>query len=126
MLGAGGGVQILDPMGCQHGQAMGGSWGLLQPHLCPSPPALDLLDRMLTFNPNKRITVEEALAHPYLEQYYDPTDEVGQGAVGSGKAAGEPAPPGPGLSHPRSPHCSLWPRSPSPSTWSWMTSPRSG
>lgn len=39
--------------------------------------ALDLLDRMLTFNPNKRITVEEALAHPYLEQYYDPTDEVG-------------------------------------------------
>lgn len=33
---------------------------------------------MLTFNPNKRITVEEALAHPYLEQYYDPTDEVGQ------------------------------------------------
>lgn len=38
--------------------------------------ALDLLDRMLTFNPIKRITVEEALAHPYLEQYYDPTDEV--------------------------------------------------
>uniref|UniRef100_H2SN22 Mitogen-activated protein kinase n=1 Tax=Takifugu rubripes TaxID=31033 RepID=H2SN22_TAKRU len=36
---------------------------------------LDLLDRMLTFNPIKRITVEEALAHPYLEQYYDPTDE---------------------------------------------------
>ncbi|CAL8288329.1 unnamed protein product [Boreogadus saida] len=37
--------------------------------------ALDLLGRMLTFNPNKRISVEEALAHPYLEQYYDPTDE---------------------------------------------------
>uniref|UniRef100_A0A8C9SEY6 Mitogen-activated protein kinase n=1 Tax=Scleropages formosus TaxID=113540 RepID=A0A8C9SEY6_SCLFO len=37
--------------------------------------ALSLLDRMLTFNPYKRITVEEALAHPYLEQYYDPTDE---------------------------------------------------
>uniref|UniRef100_A0A8C6TJW6 Mitogen-activated protein kinase n=1 Tax=Neogobius melanostomus TaxID=47308 RepID=A0A8C6TJW6_9GOBI len=37
--------------------------------------ALDLLGRMLTFNPNKRITVEDALAHPYLEQYYDPTDE---------------------------------------------------
>lgn len=31
---------------------------------------------MLTFNPIKRITVEEALAHPYLEQYYDPSDEV--------------------------------------------------
>ena len=38
--------------------------------------ALDLLGRMLTFNPNNRITVEEALAHPYLEQYYDPDDEV--------------------------------------------------
>ncbi|XP_070780114.1 mitogen-activated protein kinase 3 [Enoplosus armatus] len=37
--------------------------------------ALDLLSRMLTFNPIKRISVEEALAHPYLEQYYDPTDE---------------------------------------------------
>lgn len=37
--------------------------------------ALDLLDKMLTFNPLRRITVEEALAHPYLEQYYDPADE---------------------------------------------------
>jgi len=31
---------------------------------------------MLTFNPNRRITVEEALSHPYLRQYYDPEDEV--------------------------------------------------
>lgn len=55
--------------------------------------ALDLLDRMLTFNPNKRITVEEALAHPYLEQYYDPTDEVGWPPVpGGGSVA-----PAPGL-----------------------------
>ena len=38
--------------------------------------ALDLLDKMLTFNPHKRQTVEELLAHPYLEQYYDPADEV--------------------------------------------------
>lgn len=38
--------------------------------------ALDLLDKLLTFNPMKRCTVEEALAHPYLGQYYDPTDEV--------------------------------------------------
>ena len=30
--------------------------------------ALDLLEKMLTFNPHKRIVVEEALAHPYLEQ----------------------------------------------------------
>lgn len=37
--------------------------------------ALDLLRAMLTFNPDQRVTVEQALAHPYLEQYYDPTDE---------------------------------------------------
>ncbi|XP_067135261.1 mitogen-activated protein kinase 1-like isoform X2 [Centruroides vittatus] len=37
--------------------------------------ALDLLDKMLTFNPNKRITVEQALAHPYFKQYYVPSDE---------------------------------------------------
>lgn len=37
--------------------------------------ALDLLEKMLTFNPHSRIAVEEALAHPYLEQYYDPQDE---------------------------------------------------
>lgn len=30
----------------------------------------------MTFNPHKRIEVEQALAHPYLEQYYDPSDEV--------------------------------------------------
>lgn len=34
------------------------------------------MEKMLTFNPNKRITVEEALNHPYLQQYYDPEDEV--------------------------------------------------
>eukprot|EP00045_Choanoeca_perplexa_P002407 m.24366 g.24366 ORF g.24366 m.24366 type:complete len:359 (+) comp11500_c0_seq3:350-1426(+) len=39
------------------------------------PKALDLLRAMLTFNPDNRITVEEALSHPFLEQYYDPTDE---------------------------------------------------
>lgn len=36
---------------------------------------------MLTFNPNNRISVEEALAHPYLEQYYDPGDEVSSNIV---------------------------------------------
>lgn len=67
----------LYPSSCL-GNASGSPSSLpLIPASCPSL-ALDLLDRMLTFNPNKRITVEEALAHPYLEQYYDPTDEVGQ------------------------------------------------
>eukprot|EP00035_Acanthoeca_spectabilis_P021142 m.436545 g.436545 ORF g.436545 m.436545 type:complete len:353 (+) comp17991_c0_seq1:405-1463(+) len=40
-----------------------------------SAESLDLLDKLLTFNANKRIDVEAALAHPYLAQYYDPSDE---------------------------------------------------
>jgi serine/threonine protein kinase len=36
---------------------------------------LDLLDRMLTFNPGKRITVEEALKHPYLASLHCEEDE---------------------------------------------------
>lgn len=53
----------------------------LQFHACDDISALDLLDRMLTFNPHRRINVEEALAHPYLEQYYDPADEVCSGCT---------------------------------------------
>lgn len=30
---------------------------------------------MLELDPEKRITAETALAHPYLTQYADPTDE---------------------------------------------------
>ncbi|KAJ8042961.1 Mitogen-activated protein kinase 1 [Holothuria leucospilota] len=37
--------------------------------------SLHILGQMLTFNPHQRITVEEALADPYLDQYYDPADE---------------------------------------------------
>ena len=44
---------------------------------CPlaNPVALDLLTKMLMFDPNKRITVDEALRHPYLANYHDPNDE---------------------------------------------------
>ncbi|KAF7713169.1 Mitogen-activated protein kinase Tmk3-like protein [Penicillium ucsense] len=37
--------------------------------------AVDLLERMLVFDPRKRIRADEALAHPYLAPYHDPTDE---------------------------------------------------
>ena len=40
-----------------------------------NPQALDLLDRMLAFDPASRISVEEALEHPYLHIWHDATDE---------------------------------------------------
>jgi len=40
-----------------------------------NPLAIDLLDKLLAFDPTKRITVEDALAHPYLESMHDPEDE---------------------------------------------------
>jgi len=39
------------------------------------PDAVDLLERMLVFDPKKRIRAEEALAHEYLAPYHDPSDE---------------------------------------------------
>ena len=43
--------------------------------------ALDLLEKLLAFNPIKRINVEEALRHPYLEPYHDPEDEPTADAI---------------------------------------------
>ncbi|KAG8731727.1 hypothetical protein FRC12_019603, partial [Ceratobasidium sp. 428] len=37
--------------------------------------ALDLLSKLVTFDPANRLTVLEALKHPYLEAYHDPDDE---------------------------------------------------
>ncbi|XP_043701390.1 mitogen-activated protein kinase 3-like [Telopea speciosissima] len=45
----------------------------LFPHV--HPDAIDLVERMLTFDPTRRITVEEALAHPYLARLHDIADE---------------------------------------------------
>ena len=44
-----------------------------------SAPALDLLDKLLKFDPSKRITIEEALNHPYLTELHYPSDEVSLG-----------------------------------------------
>nr|GMD96655.1 mitogen-activated protein kinase homolog NTF4 [Ipomoea batatas]GMD98557.1 mitogen-activated protein kinase homolog NTF4 [Ipomoea batatas]GME00405.1 mitogen-activated protein kinase homolog NTF4 [Ipomoea batatas] len=43
------------------------------PHVHPA--AIDLVEKMLTFDPRKRITVEDALAHPYLTSLHDISDE---------------------------------------------------
>ncbi|AWP17628.1 Mitogen-activated protein kinase [Scophthalmus maximus] len=39
------------------------------------PEALDLLAAMLRFDPRERISVTQALEHPYLAKYHDPDDE---------------------------------------------------
>lgn len=45
----------------------------LVPHA--NPLAIDLLSKMLNFDPSKRITCDEALNHPYLQVWHDPADE---------------------------------------------------
>ena len=41
-----------------------------------NPLAIDLLSKLLKFDPSKRITIEEALAHQYLKELHYPSDEV--------------------------------------------------
>lgn len=48
-------------------------WAVKYPHA--NPDALDLLDKLMAFDPAKRITCEEALQHPYLAAWHDPADE---------------------------------------------------
>lgn len=47
-------------------------------HLYPtaSPEALDLLTKLLQFNPEKRISSSEALKHPFLKQFCNPEEEM--------------------------------------------------
>ena len=45
----------------------------LYPHA--SALACDLLDKLLVFEPEKRLTVEQALAHPYLDELHCEEDE---------------------------------------------------
>lgn len=40
-----------------------------------NPQAIDMIERMLVLDPEKRLTVDEALAHPYLAPLHDPEDE---------------------------------------------------
>jgi len=41
-----------------------------------SETALDFLRRLLVFNPNHRLTIEEALRHKYVEQFSSPEEEL--------------------------------------------------
>ncbi|NXX42191.1 MK15 kinase, partial [Tricholaema leucomelas] len=46
----------------------------LLPSSTPSP-ALDLLKKLLVFNPEKRLTAEQALQHPYVRRFHCPARE---------------------------------------------------
>eukprot|EP00761_Pharyngomonas_kirbyi_P012417 gb/GECH01012444.1/.p1 GENE.gb/GECH01012444.1/~~gb/GECH01012444.1/.p1 ORF type:complete len:361 (+),score=46.75 gb/GECH01012444.1/:1-1083(+) len=41
-----------------------------------SPEALDLMRKLLQFNPNKRLSAEEALEHPYVKLFHNPEEET--------------------------------------------------
>ena len=45
----------------------------LYPHA--SALACDLLDKLLIFDPEKRLTVEQAISHPYLDELHCEEDE---------------------------------------------------
>jgi mitogen-activated protein kinase 15 len=38
--------------------------------------AIDLLLKLLVFNPKKRLTAEEALEHPYVADFHNPDEEI--------------------------------------------------
>ncbi|KAK6324094.1 hypothetical protein J4Q44_G00064330 [Coregonus suidteri] len=48
---------------------------LLQPSV--PPDALDLVCRLLVFNPDKRLTAEQALQHLYVSRFHNPAKEPG-------------------------------------------------
>ena len=38
--------------------------------------AIDLVKRLLQFNPDKRITADEALRHSYVSRFHNPSEEI--------------------------------------------------
>ena len=46
-----------------------------------NPLAIDLVEKLLVFDPEKRYTAQQCLEHPYLEELNCPEDEPERGPV---------------------------------------------
>lgn len=55
-----------------------------------NPEASDLLEKLLEIDPAKRITAAEAIKHPYLKAFHEPTDEPVFEAVADFKFENDP------------------------------------
>lgn len=51
--------------------------GIPWEQICPNSTseAIDLLSKMIKFDPDERITAAEALHHPFLKEYHEYIDE---------------------------------------------------
>lgn len=60
---------VLDRMTCKPKKS-------LEEILPNAPPdGIDLLKKLLQFNPDKRLTAEQALSHPYVARFHNPEEE---------------------------------------------------
>ncbi|XP_029448193.1 mitogen-activated protein kinase 15 isoform X2 [Rhinatrema bivittatum] len=64
------GASVINRMSTQHRL----TFENILPSSCP-PEAIDLVKKLLVFNPDKRLTAEEALQHPYVKRFHCPLRE---------------------------------------------------
>ncbi|EAY17376.1 CMGC family protein kinase [Trichomonas vaginalis G3] len=73
----------IESMGCQMVETMLGNLTFSRPQLVleerlshADPNAIDLIKKLCSFNPNKRPSAEQCLAHPYLKDFHFESREV--------------------------------------------------
>jgi mitogen-activated protein kinase 1/3 len=62
--------------GAAHSQNQGSGRNLAQVLVDTDPLCTDLIQRMLHYHPDHRITVDEALAHPYLSDFFTGEEKI--------------------------------------------------
>lgn len=62
-------LSVLDRMACKPKRS-------LEEMIPTAPPdGIDLLRKLLQFNPDKRLTAEQALTHPFVARFHNPKEE---------------------------------------------------